>query len=111
MNKEPITFTSPDDTDLLSLVVGFILPPFIALIQQPKWPNWFRSLVTLFVCILVGGLESYLQGELAAGSILRRVLVVAISANATYQGFWKHAGARGIENATSPKKAESKPAP
>lgn len=103
MNPTPNTFSDANasDADLLSLVVGFILPPFIALIQQPKWPDWFRALVTIAVCIAVGSLEAYLQGHLSAGSILRRIMFVAVSANTTYQGFWKHAGARAIENATS----------
>lgn len=98
MNPSP---SSLSDADLLSAVVGFFLPLLIAILQQPRWPNWYRSLITVLVCLAVGTLTAYVQGNLIVGSILRRSLIIVFSALSTYQGFWKFTGARWIEQKTS----------
>jgi hypothetical protein len=98
MNQTP-NFSS--DPEMLSLVIGVALPPLIAIIQQPRWPTWFKANVTAFICIAVGFITCYVEGRLSAGSVLHRVLVILVTALASYQTYWKHNGADWIEKVTS----------
>lgn len=87
-----------------SLIVGTLMPPLMAIIQQPKWSQPLRSLVMVGSSILVGaGTAFFEDGQNFHGkTILQSVLVVAVAAIATYHGFWKPTGiAPKIETATA----------
>ena len=95
-------FKSLSDSGLLSLATGFLLPPFVAVLQQPRWPIWLRASVTAIICVGSGYLESRLSGTLDTRDITRMVLITLIAANSTYRGFWKPTGLAGtIEEATN----------
>jgi amino acid transporter len=87
-----------------SLLIGAVLPPLLAVVQQPKWPDWLRALVTLLVCVVVGLGNVYLNGDLThATSVVEAILLVLVAALSTYKGLWKPTGvADKIESATSP---------
>ena len=90
------------DSGLLSLATGFLLPPFVAIVQQPRWADWLRATMTAVICVVVGYLEARLSGTLDTRDILRGVLLILIAANSTYRGFWKPIGvAETIEHVTN----------
>jgi hypothetical protein len=90
--------------EMWSLLVGFFLPPFIAVIQQPSWPKWARAVATLVVCVAVGLVTVLLSGKLTGQSAVSGSLMVLVSSLVTYQHWWKHTGVTAkIEHATSTK--------
>jgi hypothetical protein len=93
-----------DNAQMWALVVGFAIPPILAVVQQPGWSQLLRTLV-LAVTALVAGLgTAYFAGSFAGKDIVTSILIVLVTAIATYQGFWKSSGmAPAIEKATSPK--------
>lgn len=90
------------DLQMWSFLVGALLPPFIAVLQQPKWSDAVRAVATLFVCIAVGAVTTSLEHGLHADEHLATsVLMMLVSAYTTYKNFWKPTGiAPAIESAT-----------
>lgn len=85
-----------------TLIVGAVLPALIATIQQPGWSPRLRSIVTVAVCVVVGGGTSWLTGDLHIEAIVTSILTVLVAALSTYKGFWKPTGiAPTVEALTS----------
>ena len=87
---------SPESWQLL---VGVLLPPLIAVVQQPRWPDGIRAFVTLFACSLVGAIIHGVQVDwdldtdtLGAGGAVLRILLATW---ASYLAFWKHGHCSG----------------
>lgn len=97
------------DAVMWSQVAGFLSATFVLpIIQQPKWTDQMRSLVTFLYSIAIGAGTAWFTGafdqgaENATKSLTTAVLFVFISAIATYKGFAKPLGiAPAIEIATS----------
>jgi len=85
-----------------ALIVGFLLPPLLAIIQQPSWPAPVRSVVAFVACAAAGAGTAYFQGDLTGERFVEAGLVVLVTSIATYKGFWKPTTvAPKVENATS----------
>jgi hypothetical protein len=109
------------NADMWSLVAGFLSATFVLpIIQQPHWSELFRSLVTFAYAIVVGLGTAWFTGALDSTSLgnaksaTTAVLLVFVSAIATYKGFGQPTGiAPAIEHATSaggsPKPESSNP--
>lgn len=100
-----------DKLTMLNLVIGFLSATFIIpIIQQPRWSAQVRSWITFAYSVVVGFLTSWVTGELSLKDIATSVLVVLITAIATYKGFAKPTDiAPKIEGATSPGQTPSQP--
>jgi len=86
-----------------NLIVGFLAPNVIALLQQPKWPSQVRSLIMFAFAIVAGGVTAYLNDQWNTTDIIGSILVVGVTAISFYKGLWKPTGvATSIENMTSP---------
>lgn len=86
-----------------ALIVGFFAPPIIAIIQQQKWPNQVRAVVTFLLALVAGAGTAYFQGDLTGKRFVEASLLVLVTAISTYHGFWKPTTvAPQIEKATSP---------
>lgn len=95
-----------NDLTMWSLLVGTLLPLVVSVVQQPRWPDWLRALVTVAICIAVGAGTAFLEGNLTGRTWLSSALVVLVAALATYKGFWKQTGVTDkIESQTSFAKA------
>jgi hypothetical protein len=98
--------------DMWNLIVGFLSATFVLpLIQRPEtqWSKRRRSVVTVGYCLIVGAGTTWITGGLDQDwahdvrAAATAVLLVFVSAIATYRGFAKPSGlAAAIENATSP---------
>jgi len=86
-----------------SLIVGFFAPPVIAIVQQQKWSNAFRAVVTFVLALVAGAGTAYFQGDLTGKRFVEASLIILVAAISTYHGFWKptEIGPK-IEKATSP---------
>jgi VIT1/CCC1 family predicted Fe2+/Mn2+ transporter len=85
-----------------SSIVGFFLPPVIALVQQPGWSNRVRSVVAFAACAVAGAGTAYFQGDLTGRRFVEAGLVVLVTAMATFRNFWKTTGVSPmIEDATA----------
>lgn len=92
--------------ELLALLIGAMLPPIVAVIQQPKWSAGARAIVTVLLCLIAGTATAYFEGT----NVLRfgpewgaACLRVLVAAQATYVAFWKPTGiAPAIERVTAP---------
>ena len=98
-----------NNAEMWSIVVGFVSATFVLpVIQQPRWSDRTRSLVTLGYSLLVGLVTVWVNGGLRgdAGSVSKSlttsILLVLVSAISTYKGLAKPSGvAPAIEVATS----------
>ncbi|MDF2751642.1 MAG: hypothetical protein K0S82_24 [Gaiellaceae bacterium] len=72
-----------------SLIVGFVLPPALAVIQQSGWSQQLRAMVAFVACAIAGAGVAYFQGDLNLERWVEAALVVLVTAVATYRNFWK----------------------
>lgn len=70
-------------------IVGFALPPMLAIVQQSKWSDQVRSLVAFAACAVAGAGTAYFQGDFTGKRFVEAGLTVLVTAMATYQSFWK----------------------
>lgn len=85
-----------------SLIVGFFLPPVLAIVEQTRWSNPLRAIVAFAACAIAGAGTAYFQGDLTGRRFVEAGLVVLVTGLATYQSFWKPSGiAAAIESHTN----------
>lgn len=91
--------------ELWSLLLGTFLPLLVAVIQQRKWPDWVRVLVTVVISIIVGIGNVAVQGQLEFDNSawVKNVLLVLLAAVAAFKGIWQPSRVTDkIEAKTSP---------
>jgi len=92
------------NADLWTLVVGFFLPPIIAVVQQRGWSSEVKSAFMFAVCLVVAGVTLFFQNAVEWSDYPRALLLVFVSAQASYRGWWKPSGVTDkVESATSAK--------
>jgi len=74
-----------------SLLVGALMPPLVALVMQPRWPNWFRAAVGVASSIVAGAVTTYLvlEDALWEQGMVHAILLVAVASWGSYRNFWK----------------------
>lgn len=89
--------------EMWALVVGFLLPPVLALVQQTQWSDRLRSVVAFVACLIAGAGTVYVQQEEWDWSDwMSTSLVVLVTAVATFRNFWKPTGiSTAIEQKTN----------
>jgi hypothetical protein len=81
--------------ELASGLVGILLPGLMAIVNQPGWPSWLKSLLTFLASLAVAAITVAVQGDGDAWSTdrwLGSVLTILTVALATYHGLWKPTG-------------------
>jgi hypothetical protein len=97
------TLSDQNNVEMWSFLVGALLPPLIAIVQQPGWSTKMRAAITVVTCIGAAAITTWLTTGFSfdadlVGSILRTI----VAAQATYLAFWKKTGLTGaIEDKTS----------
>jgi len=96
------------DATQLAIIAGVLAPPFISILQQPRWSARVRSVVTIVVAVVVGVVIAASQGAFDTPQLtLATVATVLVAAQATYSGLWKKLGVTSaIEGATSPSSSQ-----
>lgn len=79
------------DLEMWALLVGVAIPPLVAIIQQPRWPNWFRAVVSVAASVVAGFITTYLTLESALWEqgMIHAMLLVGVASWASYRNFWK----------------------
>lgn len=91
------------DAAMWAIIVGFLTPPVLSIIQQPTWATHVRAVLTFIWCAVAGAGTAYFTGAFNGRSVITCILLVLVSAIATYKGLWKATGiSPAIESATSP---------
>jgi hypothetical protein len=86
-----------------NLIVAFLLPLIIAVVQQPGWSQPARALAMAVCCILAAVGINYFSGAMGVPVAMwaQQVVAIAVVAISTYKGFWQPMGiAPAIERAT-----------
>lgn len=101
----------PDSTqilspaDQLSAVIGFFLPPLIAVIQNLHWKTSFKTLIAFLVYVAVSIIKLSVEQRLDWSHFQLTFLLIMFTSVAAFQGGWKPSGiALAIEKATTTKK-------
>ncbi|MFK0182090.1 hypothetical protein ACIQVR_39770 [Streptomyces xanthochromogenes] len=90
------------DAELWAAALGYVLPPVIAIVNQPKWSGALRALFMLIVAGADGLGSAYFTGEFSGKTAITCVLTAAVAIGIAYHTVWKPSGiAPGIEVATS----------
>ena len=85
-----------------NLIVGFLMPTVIAVIQQPKFSEPVRAGLTAAFSIVAGFITAYLNDSFTKGDVVGSILITGVAAITFYKGFWKPTNvAPSIEAATS----------
>ena len=94
------------------LIVGFVSPLVLAVIQQPGWSNSLRSVVAFVYSFVAAAGTLLIQGDVdfTAKNYLTAGLTVLVATIAFYRGFWRTSGTTPetsvtgrLERLTSPK--------
>jgi hypothetical protein len=91
-------------SDLLmySALVGFLLPPVLAIVMQSSWSQRAKAVVAFLACLVAGAGTAYFEADLDGRTWISASLVVVTTALATYRNFWKPTGiSPAIESATN----------
>ncbi|MFL4947468.1 hypothetical protein ACJ6WE_08860 [Streptomyces sp. MMS24-I31] len=92
----------PTDAELWAGALGYLLPPVIAIVAQPRWSGAVKGLLMLVVAVLDGLGTAYFNGEFSGKDIVTCILTAAIAIGVAYRTVWRPSGiAPGIERATS----------
>ena len=78
--------------EMWALIVGFVLPPVLSVVQQSSWSPRLRAVMAFIACALAGAGVAYFQGDLTGRRFVEAGLVVLVTALATYRNFWKPTG-------------------
>ena len=97
---------NPTDAQLWAAGLGFVLPPVIAIVNQPRWAGPVKALFMLAVAAVVGLGTAYFNGDFDGKPIVTCMLIAAVVIGTAYHTVWRPSGiAPGIERATSTKAA------
>lgn len=90
------------DAQLWAAVLGYLLPPAIAIVAQPRWTGPVKGLLMVTVAVLDGLGTAYFNGDFSSKPIITCMLTAALAIGIAYHTLWKPSGiAPGIEVATS----------
>lgn len=86
-----------------SLIVGFLSPLVISVLEQSVWTDRVRAFVAFLFCALVAIPTAYFAGDLQGKDYVTAGLLILVTAISTYRNFWRPSRiAPAIERATSP---------
>ena len=90
------------DAQLWAAALAFVLPPVIAIVNQPRWSGAVKGLLMLAVSALDGLGTAYFNDEFHGKRIVTCMLIAAIVIGTAYHTLWRPSGiAPSIERATS----------
>lgn len=102
LSDREVVMVMESNLAMWSLIVGTVLPPIVAVVQQPRWLPWQRTLVMVVVSLVAGAGTAWFTGGLDAADWVTATLIVIVTAISTYKGIWTPTRvAPRIEAATS----------
>lgn len=100
-----------DRLALWSAVVGFVLPPVLAMVMRSSWSSQVQGLVAFTACLAAAAGTVWLQGDLGRSQdLVTSFLLIFTAAIGTYRLYWKPSGiAPSIEAKFHPGKGYAGP--
>lgn len=80
------------NAQLWALIVGFLSPLLISVVNQPQWTRRARTAAQLVVSILVGLGTAYFAGDFAGKDIISSILIASVAAISAYKGIFQPTG-------------------
>ncbi|WP_199896714.1 hypothetical protein [Streptomyces niger] len=91
------------NAQMWALIVGFLSPLLISVVNRPHWSSAIRASVQVAVSVLVGLGTAYFAGDFAGKDIVTSILIASVSAISAYKGIFKPTGmSPAVERMTSP---------
>lgn len=91
------------NAELWSLIVGFISPMLIAVVDQPGWTRAARTAVQVAVSVVIGLATAYFAGDFTGKDVVSNILIASVAAISAYKGIFQPTGmAPRVARATSP---------
>lgn len=82
-----------DRLALWSAVVGFVLPPVLAMVMRSSWSSQVQGLVAFTACLAAAAGTVWLQGDLGRSQdLVTSFLLIFAAAIGTYRLYWKPSG-------------------
>jgi hypothetical protein len=82
-----------DQLALWSAVVGFVLPPVLALVMRSGWSSQVQGLVACAACLVAAAGTVWFQGDLGHGQdLVTSFLLIFTAAIGTSRLYWKPSG-------------------
>jgi len=82
--------------EMVSVLVGFFLPAFIAVVVQTSWRSELKGVVAFLACAVAGGATAYLGGALTGKGVGEAVVLVLFAGLGAYKLFWHPSGLAGL---------------
>ncbi|MCX5239843.1 hypothetical protein OG824_32040 [Streptomyces prunicolor] len=90
------------DAQLWAAALGYLLPPIMAIVIQPRWSGPIKGLFMLLVAAGDGAGTSYFNHDFTGKPVVTSMLIAAVAIGLAYHTLWKPSGiAPSIEQATS----------
>ncbi len=98
---------------LWSTIVGFLLPPVLAVVMQARWRPEVKGMVAFVACLIAATGTVTIQGQIGDGTALTTSFLLIFSgAIATYRLYWHPTGITpAIERPTESSDPEPRPHP
>lgn len=78
-----------DNLTMWAGIVGFLSPPVIAIINQPKFDARLKVVIMVGFSLLAGFLTAYFSNMLDGEDIVKSILVTMTATIVAYQGIFK----------------------
>ncbi|MGW1525470.1 hypothetical protein [Streptomyces sp. NPDC002159] len=102
----------PTDAQLWAAALGYLLPPVIAIVIQPRWSGPVKGLFMVLVATSDGLGTAYFTHSFDGKPIVTDILIAALAIGVAYDTLWKPSGiAPRIERATSTNGGQAGPTP
>lgn len=91
------------DVNVIDLLIGSaLMPPLIAVVNQPRFPAAVKGLVALLACLVAALVIQWVRGPIDLHTWRNTAVVVTLSALTLYRVWWQPSGiAPAIEAVTS----------
>lgn len=90
------------DAELWAAALGYLSPPVIAIVQQPRFAGPLKALIMLAWSVLVGLGTAYFNDQFSGQTVTTCMLTAAVAIGVAYHTLWRPSGiAPGIEAGTS----------
>jgi hypothetical protein len=76
----------------LALLIGFLLPHIISLVNQQHWSPGLKSIVAFGVCVVAAIVTVWAKGTLDLHHLSATLGIIYLMARSSYAGLWKPLG-------------------
>lgn len=78
--------------DAWTLVIGFLMPNVVALVNQSHWPAKWKTGIAAFACLTAAVIQLSLKNELDATNLMVSTLSIFALSITFFKGFWRPLG-------------------